>query len=148
LLDERMAGNSLVTGAAGVRFYAGAPLLTADGYAIGALCLVDTKPRSLNSADQARLAGLAHLLMSHISLGRAIGHVDAVSGMPNKFQLDEDLAKLAGGQSRVLVAIDMPDPTTAFEVASVLSVGPMTTWCAALPAGSGFYLRTGHRSIT
>ena len=126
LLDERLAGNLLVTGPAGIRFYAGAPLLTAQGFAIGTLCLVDTKPRQLDAAGQAKLAGLAQLLMSHISLGRAIGHVDAISGMPNKFQMGEDLAALSKqhtGQPRVLVIIDMPDPTTAFEIASVLGLG-------------------------
>jgi len=126
LLDERLAGNVMVTGPAGIRFYAGAPLLTTQGYAIGALCLVDTKPGSLDVAGQAKLAGLAQLLMSHISLGRAIGHVDAISGMPNKFQMGEDLAALGKqhtGQPRVRVMSDMPDPTTAFEIASVLGMG-------------------------
>jgi EAL domain-containing protein (putative c-di-GMP-specific phosphodiesterase class I)/GGDEF domain-containing protein len=125
LLDERFAGNQMVTGPAGVRFYAGAPLLTAEGYALGALCVVDTKPRSLNAVSHAKLAGLAQLVMSHIELGKAIGHVDAVSGMPNKYRMGEDLAVLGKrhtGEPRVLVTIDMPDAATAFDIASVLGV--------------------------
>ena len=43
--DERFASNPLVTGASAVRFYAAAPLKLSSGHAIGALCVMDTKPR-------------------------------------------------------------------------------------------------------
>lgn len=123
LRDPRFAASPLVTGPAAIRFYAGAPLITPEGYAIGALCVVDTRPRTLNAADTARLARLAELLMSHIMLGRAVGHVDAVSGMPNKYQLFDDLTALAQrhpGEDRVLVGIDLPDSAKAFEITRVL----------------------------
>lgn len=123
LLDSRFADNPLVTGPAAIRFYVGAPLLTQDGYAIGALCLIDTSPRSLNAAEKATLAKLASLVMAHIILGRAVGHVDAVSGMPNKYQLFGDITALAkrhGGEGRVLAEIDMPDAAKAFEIIRVL----------------------------
>ncbi|NGZ87013.1 sensor domain-containing phosphodiesterase [Duganella aceris] len=123
LLDPRFADNPIVTGPTAVRFYAGAPLLTPDGYAIGALCVVDTKPRTLNAAEKDKLTNLAGLVMAHIMLGRAVGHVDAVSGMPNKYQLFEDLTTLAKnhpGEDRVLADIDMPDAAKAFEIVRVL----------------------------
>jgi EAL domain-containing protein (putative c-di-GMP-specific phosphodiesterase class I)/GGDEF domain-containing protein len=125
LLDQRFATNPMVTGPTGIRFYAGAPLVTPEGYAIGALCLVDTRPRTLTAAEQAKLSNLATLVMAHIMLGRAVGHIDAVSGMPNKYQLIEDLTALAKrhpGQDRVLVDIDMPDSVKAFEIIRVLGV--------------------------
>jgi EAL domain-containing protein (putative c-di-GMP-specific phosphodiesterase class I) len=125
LLDPRFASNPLVTGPTGVRFYAGAPLVTPEGYAIGALCVIDTKPRSLSEADRDRLTAMAALVMSHIMLGRAVGHVDSVSGMPNKYQMADDLDALGkrhAGQQRVLVAIDMPDSARAFEIVRVLGV--------------------------
>ena len=43
--DERFAGNPLVTGAPHIRFYAGQPLITSEGAPIGALCIIDTRPR-------------------------------------------------------------------------------------------------------
>ena len=42
--DERFAGNPLVTGVPAVRFYAAAPLKLSSGHAIGALCVMDTRP--------------------------------------------------------------------------------------------------------
>ena len=125
LLDERFATNPVVTGPMGIRFYAGAPLITPDGYAIGTVCIVDTVPRSLNAAEKAKLTSLASLVMSHIMLGRAVGHVDAVSGMPNKYQMIEDLTAMGircAGEDRVLVDIDMPDAAKAFEITRVLGV--------------------------
>ncbi len=60
LRDERFAGNPLVTGAmAGVRFYAGAPLVQ-DGAALGALCVVNDSPqRDIDQAQRETLTRLA-----------------------------------------------------------------------------------------
>ena len=55
--DPRFRGNPLVTGAPGIRFYAGQPL-TVDGMRIGTLCVIDTKPRELSASAQQALRKL------------------------------------------------------------------------------------------
>ncbi len=57
--DERFARNPLVTGDPNIRFYAGAPLLTSNGLAIGTLCVIDTVARSLDAGQIASLELLA-----------------------------------------------------------------------------------------
>jgi two-component system sensor histidine kinase VicK len=68
LLDPVVAQNPLVCDNLGLRFYAGAPLVTHDGYLIGTVCLVDTKPREFSEQDRKILQGLAKVVMEQIEL--------------------------------------------------------------------------------
>jgi len=61
--DERTRNNTLVTGAPHIRFYAGAPLVTASGLAIGTVCVIDTVPRPGGLRPE-QLAALEALLQS------------------------------------------------------------------------------------
>ncbi|MBN9409940.1 MAG: GAF domain-containing protein [Burkholderiales bacterium] len=58
-LDPRFRNNPMVTGSPHIRFYAGAPLVTATGEAIGSLCVIDSKPRDIDPAKLAELQFLA-----------------------------------------------------------------------------------------
>ncbi|RYE95593.1 MAG: GAF domain-containing protein, partial [Oxalobacteraceae bacterium] len=82
-------------GRAGNRFYAGAPLVTNDGYGLGALCVLGTEPRRASSAELAALTDLAAMVMAQIELQHAFGRIDPVSGMPTRNQFREDLIDLA-----------------------------------------------------
>ncbi len=58
--DSRFSANALVTGAPHIRFYAGAPIVTSDGVALGTLCAIDRRPRELEPAAAAALQALAN----------------------------------------------------------------------------------------
>lgn len=70
LKDERFAQNPLVLAGPKVRFYAGAPLITSDGFALGTLCVIDQKPRALTDAQRALLDELSVVVVSLLGMAR------------------------------------------------------------------------------
>ncbi len=68
--DERFAGNSLVTGESHIRFYAGAPLVTSAGHALGTLCVMDLQPRTLSDKQIEALRMLARQVVSQFEARR------------------------------------------------------------------------------
>ncbi len=72
LKDERFVRNQLAT-QAGVRFYAGAPLLTPEGYALGTLSVMDYVPRALTGVQTRILWALARQVMAHLEDRRDLG---------------------------------------------------------------------------
>ena len=78
--DNRFVNSPLVQGELGLRFYAGAPLVTQDGFSIGTLCLIDTQPRATFSPDQQSvLSDLAAMVMDELDLrltARKVAEVD------------------------------------------------------------------------
>lgn len=78
-LDERFADNPSVTGGPGVRFYAGVPLRTRDGYNLGTLCAIDGKPREFGPKDIAILEDLARVVMRDLELSKQVA-VDELTG--------------------------------------------------------------------
>lgn len=66
LEDPCVLSNPLVTGSFGLRFYAGAPIQTPDGYNIGTVCVVDKKQRYLTEAQKAMLQDIADIVMDQL----------------------------------------------------------------------------------
>jgi PAS domain S-box-containing protein len=70
--DERFRDNPFVTGDLNVRFYAGTPLVAPNGHAVGTLCVIDAKARSLSPAQLAALEALGRQVVGQLELRRAV----------------------------------------------------------------------------
>ena len=100
-------------GRSGIRFYAGAPLVTREGYGLGALCVLGTEPRTIAAFEMTALKDLAAIVMAQIELQHAFGRVDPLSGLPTRNQFLDDLADLAAEhphETRLAVLVDLARP--------------------------------------
>lgn len=68
--DKRFADNIFVRETPGIRFYAGAPLITPERYCLGTLCVVDHNPRELNPLQRQTLVTLSHQIIQLFELRR------------------------------------------------------------------------------
>lgn len=122
LTDPRFADNPLVTGAPHVRFYAGVPLVTPDGFALGTLCAIDHKPRELN-AEQVRLLQM---------LGRQAFTLLARRRTENALFAEKETARITLGAITEAVI-------TADAAGQVVYLNPvaerMTGWAQAMAKG-------------
>ncbi len=108
--DIRFADNDLVTGPPHIRFYAGAPLITPDGYNLGSLCIIDRKPRAdLSPADRRTLQDLADIAVDELELRHA--YQKAESGLREQaervtqaVELSQDAISLLDANNRFTYA--------------------------------------------
>jgi GAF domain-containing protein len=70
LLDDRFRNNPLVVSDPRIRFYAGAPLISEEGYALGTLCVVDRSPREFTREQQEALKALSRLVLAQMEFRR------------------------------------------------------------------------------
>jgi EAL domain-containing protein (putative c-di-GMP-specific phosphodiesterase class I)/GGDEF domain-containing protein len=126
--DPRFIHNRLVRDHPGFRFYAGVPLVTSSGHAVGTLCALDVVPRRFDAAARRRLASFAALVLDQIALRQMVGRRDAVTGLLNRQQFYVDMAAIAArgfaGQ-RQLAMVDVMDLPLAHQLAQAVGLGPV-----------------------
>jgi len=91
-LDERFRDNPYVTGNPHVRFYAGAPLTTSDGFHIGSVCAIDSVVRNFGPREKAILTELAHVAMNELEL-RRLASIDALTGVASRRAFKDEAGK-------------------------------------------------------
>jgi signal transduction histidine kinase len=67
-VDPRTLANPLVAGDLGLRFYAGAPLKTSDGFNLGTICVIDHVPREITAEEAETLTDLAGIVVDELEL--------------------------------------------------------------------------------
>ena len=75
--DAEFRDNPQVTGNPHIRFYAGAPLLSREGHAVGALCVIDSRPRTLTRDQLSALDALRRQVEAQLELRRRIAELKA-----------------------------------------------------------------------
>ncbi|GAB1595176.1 GAF domain-containing protein [Lysobacter claricitrinus] len=121
--DPRFANNPDVTGGLGIRFYAGMPLVTPNGTAVGTVCVIDHKPRHLDASQREALAALARITMNLLESRRQL--------------LEAQRA----------VALQVPANADAHEAPAPAASTPYSVAIVELQGYSSVVAQRGHRAV-
>lgn len=126
LEDDRFTDNPLVTGPPDIRFYAGMPLITPDGYALGTLCVIDTRPRSLSHDQLKILTALARQVVAQLELRKQSKQLALANSIRERLitilthDLKNSFQVVAGYARRLRKKKDVFDSTQVDELAGVI----------------------------
>jgi diguanylate cyclase (GGDEF)-like protein len=116
--DDRFSGNPLVVQAPHIRFYAGAPIVDPDGFALGTIAVIDARPRQFSAAQREALVDLSTLVMTALRNRRSafelsrLARTDHLTGISNRAQFEMAVASeiqqaTRAGESFSLLCMDL-----------------------------------------
>ena len=116
--DERFSGNPLVTQAPHIRFYAGAPIIDPNGFALGTIAVIDARPRQFSAAQRDALVDLSTLVMTALRNRRSalelsrLARTDHLTGIANRAQFELAVASeiqqaARSGESFAVLCMDL-----------------------------------------
>lgn len=112
LLDARFAGNPLVTGPLGIRFYAGSAVFDEAGHALGTICVFDRKPRTPAPALIEALEDISAVASGALVLRRSVVNLartaatDHLTGALNRHGLEKTFATFNTGVAVLMIDLD------------------------------------------
>ena len=126
--DERFFDNPLVTLAPDIRFYAGFPLVTAQGYQLGTLCVIDRVPRVLDAAQLNAIKVLADNVMAHLDLRLSHKHirqyVDDLQLAATIFESSSESMIITDAENRIITVNPAFTTTTGYTLNEVVGRNP------------------------
>jgi anti-sigma regulatory factor (Ser/Thr protein kinase) len=126
LEDDRFRDNPMVRGEPHIRFYAGAPLVTAEGHAVGTLCVLDRRPLALTSGQRAALDALKRQVESLLELRLSLDELTGALAARDRAERDQDrlIAELRGALDSVERLSSLLPYCSACELAMVMPADP------------------------
>jgi signal transduction histidine kinase len=141
LLDERFRDNPLVMVDPSIRFYAGMPLITREGFALGTLCAIDRQPKTLNIDQRRALTILAHQVTSQMTLRQSLQQMQQDAQALHTLQaqkthlfsfiakeLQQPFNDLLQFSNQLRLDLDLIDPTELRALVSRLNHAARTTF--------------------
>jgi signal transduction histidine kinase len=112
--DDRFFDNPLVTGEPYIRFYAGQPIQSVDGYKLGTLCLIDDQPRTLNESERHSLRLLSQQVEYYIRLRHQLSRQDKKIQLLTAQVKSRTQANILKDQLLAVLSHDLRSPLISF----------------------------------